>query len=550
MLVVVVVMPVDFPLSSDPISDEDFTAMLHPNPEENKRSQMPQMQSAGNAATPVFEWLAGRHTSGSVGEKDTLDRLAEGSSKAANLFFGGTGSLLDKISKGEKVTAGDAAWSTLEMPGIGTAGAALATHGMKRIPALFHGSPNTDYINDILENGFTEGRSAELRMSGTSLSRDPVMSYQNFADEKLSGMIKVQPNVDPKKIKNLKPSEYIQGKEYLEDTDIVYNKPNEFFFESETLARRMGDQLPDVQARKLTDKEAYGLYEQAKLTDEVFTDIRNLSDNLMGKYQPQRAKQVQKVLGKLDAMKGNKAKYNEASHVLLRSSGITRVLQNIKMSGRDRFNLEKRVESYKTMKETLDDDYRIYGHSFKQNQPDKPDKAQLDQFDKLYAAVQGERRAIIDDITKRAGSTRSSAKKGKSRFERGDIAKAFGEEGTTTMKQLPTRQKDYGTEENILGDIIGDYDEVKQGIKSTGELTQKELFNIVKKTKAASKSNKLDDFLALDEWNKPLLVPPDNVIKILNKHGAKIDINKPIDLELINKYIEVVKKAVKPKIFD
>ena len=86
--------------------------------------------------------------------------------------------------------------------------------------------------------------------------------------------------------------------------------------------------------------------------------------------------------------------------------------------------------------------------------------------------------------------------------------------------------------------------------ESTVELTQKELFNIAKQTKNTSKPNKTMDFLTLEEWNQPLLVPNDDVIKVLNKYGAKIDVNKPIDLELINKYIETLKKSIKPKIFD
>ena len=63
-----------------------------------------------------------------------------------------------------------------------------------------------------MREGFVKGGSAELKLKGTSLSRDPLVSLNpEFASGDPEKMLVVKPNIDPKNIRNLKPSEYVQG---------------------------------------------------------------------------------------------------------------------------------------------------------------------------------------------------------------------------------------------------------------------------------------------------------------------------------------------------
>lgn len=144
-------------------------------------------------------------------------------------------------------------------------GAVLAAKGMKRIPALFHGTPAENF-QDILKHGFISGGSAELNIPGTSLARDPRVSIgfatkeggplpgtvttpeqmEEFADYLGRSMFQTKLNVPPSEVANLRPSEYITGK--VPDAP-AYNKPNSRFGERETFLPRTQEYAIEAELR-------------------------------------------------------------------------------------------------------------------------------------------------------------------------------------------------------------------------------------------------------------------------------------------------------------
>lgn len=113
-----------------------------------------------------------------------------------------------------------------------------ALRGIKRLPPLWHGTGSNP--QNILKEGFTEGRSAELNIPGTSASEDPLVAF-GFAnvyrnkDDPTKRILKVKPQFGPEEVANLPPSAYFAG-------DVpeapAYRKPNLFFQEAETFSPR------------------------------------------------------------------------------------------------------------------------------------------------------------------------------------------------------------------------------------------------------------------------------------------------------------------------
>lgn len=130
----------------------------------------------------------------------------------------------------------------------------MAAKGMKRIPPLWHGTPANNF-EQILADGLLHGKSAELQLPGSSLSRDPIVStdfarldpytisenfpHRTYSDILKETMLQAKLNVPKEEIVNLRPSQYISG--HVPET-VAYNKPNKFFGEKETFVRRKSNE--------------------------------------------------------------------------------------------------------------------------------------------------------------------------------------------------------------------------------------------------------------------------------------------------------------------
>lgn len=147
----------------------------------------------------------------------------------------------------EKLTWDNLKWSALGavpfVPG--------SIRGLQRIPPLYHGAKVTEDAQQILDQGFRRGQSAELKTPGTSLSRDPAVSLGGFALHSPMGMLEVTPRVDPGSVYNMRPSEYVTG--HVPD-EMLFNKPNAgMFMEAETFLRRQpvgADELAALEAER------------------------------------------------------------------------------------------------------------------------------------------------------------------------------------------------------------------------------------------------------------------------------------------------------------
>lgn len=154
-----------------------------------------------------------------------------------------TGQYADHILRGTELFPGGKAI------GMGVIG---ALQGVKRIPKLFHGTQgDTDHFMDIIEDGFTKGQSSELNLPGTSASSDPAVSTKGFGGGNPGNVFIAEPQVTPSEVYNLSPWAYLTGKvpEAPEPGKTIYNKPNLFFNEAETFARR---DKPWTQEEELT----------------------------------------------------------------------------------------------------------------------------------------------------------------------------------------------------------------------------------------------------------------------------------------------------------
>lgn len=145
------------------------------------------------------------------------------------------------------------------LEGAGLAGITKFPEGFK-FPPLWHGvktqqlkdakgrvmgGEESDAVYNILKDGFTRGSSAELKLPGTSVSYDPLVSAQLFSPtswvhgkNKLHDyLLRVEPKVPPKGL--LSPSEYVAG--VTPGGGEIYLKPQHFFGEAELFGERAVD---------------------------------------------------------------------------------------------------------------------------------------------------------------------------------------------------------------------------------------------------------------------------------------------------------------------
>lgn len=153
-----------------------------------------------------------------------------------------------------------------------------ALRGMKRLPKFYHGTRSAYNVQEILDEGFARGKSAELNIPGTSVSRDPTVSLNMFADGEPRAVLIAEPlpDVTPADVANLKPSAYLLGQ--VPEAKL-YNKPNLFFNEAETFFPR---RLPKSQ-RELKEK-----------LDKMLLEKRKDA----GKIDPERFKRLYKTIEK------------------------------------------------------------------------------------------------------------------------------------------------------------------------------------------------------------------------------------------------------------
>jgi len=143
-----------------------------------------------------------------------------------------------------------------------TKAAGLAMRGMKRarMGDLYHGTGNQQSKAAIKSRGFQQGESAELEVPGTSLSRDPLMSIENFGMNQNKNVLKVDVMDNPKEMYNLSPADYFSGKvprDPVSGQPIgMYGKPNLPFNEAEIYATRgrEGKNIPDVHAPRVASQ--------------------------------------------------------------------------------------------------------------------------------------------------------------------------------------------------------------------------------------------------------------------------------------------------------
>jgi hypothetical protein len=168
--------------------------------------------------------------------------------------------------------------------------AALATKGMRpaRMRNLYHGAKEGEWAKDeILRKGFTEGASSELKIPGTSLSRDPLVSSELFGNRDISNVLKVSIMEDAANIRNLRPSEYFTGK--TPDSGF-YGKPQATMRESELYALRgerehvlKGSSLNKLKEQILTEqKRLRGIGTKLKETIAKRQDMVNAAEG--GEY--------------------------------------------------------------------------------------------------------------------------------------------------------------------------------------------------------------------------------------------------------------------------
>ena len=282
-------------------------------------------------------------------------------------------------------------------------GAVGAIRGMKRLPWYTHGTESLANKASIEKVGFTRGGSSELELEGTSLSRDPLVALNpQFANYDPEKVLVVKPNIDPKDIRNLRPSEYIQGRSYLGDSLEVYNKPNEFFNEAETFMRRDPLQLPDASVRDLTPEEVLNVSADIKALEQFKSKRDSVLSPFLTDRPPLESKDMRELLGGLRNLQGNRGTWNNQADRLLQSLEDYKVQSTTKAPFIFGFKkLDEKVSSYVLKKRALDFVYQDLTGRLKDGV--KVEEEALRYFDELTKEVQKLRRDTIDSLEQTYG---------------------------------------------------------------------------------------------------------------------------------------------------
>ena len=146
-----------------------------------------------------------------------------------------------------------------------------AIRGMKpgRLIDLYHGTRTDQSRKSILREGFTKGQSDELHIPGTSISRDPLISSETFADRNINNVLKVELDLEHSQIRNLRPSEYATG---VIPEEAIYGKPQSTFNESEIFARRplSSHPIPEKEIRRMRGQAREITKKMSKAQDDIY----------------------------------------------------------------------------------------------------------------------------------------------------------------------------------------------------------------------------------------------------------------------------------------
>lgn len=296
----------------------------------------------------------------------------------------------DRILSGKGGITEDDMMSALDSISFGGAG---AIRGIKRFGTLYHGTGDVAKKEQILQRGFSRGASAELGLEGTSLSRDPMVSFRGFAGQDPNNMLVVKPDVPLEEVRNLRPSEYIQGEKFLGDTTEVYNKPNEFFMEAETFLKRGEFGGPPVDMRNITPKEELDLLIDAKRVDNLSELRRTLEDDIRtGSSKDVLALKYKNILGSLRSLRGNRGTWSQYADLILRDPSSTSLVKG---------DLLRKMTEHTKNRDQLYKDYLVLSDQIKGGK-EIPKKV-LDTFDEHTKAVQKSRESVISDLEQQFG---------------------------------------------------------------------------------------------------------------------------------------------------
>lgn len=169
---------------------------------------------------------------------------------------GGLGGYLENIGMGAKNTyfdylgAGDVVPTPTAHALPALAGALKGVKPGKWLKGFYHGAKygNPD---KIIREGFTEGQSAEIGLSGSSLAEDPLVSLKLFSspsggDEQMENVLRVFPKTKAEDVYNLPPDVYHSGVVPPGEQPVFYGKPNRAYKEAETFATRRQREDPEL----------------------------------------------------------------------------------------------------------------------------------------------------------------------------------------------------------------------------------------------------------------------------------------------------------------
>ena len=137
---------------------------------------------------------------------------------------------------------------------------------------LWHGTRDPASARGIELGGFQQGGSAELRIPGTSMATDPMMSYRMFGGQDPLRMLRSRADVDPSTVRNLSPGEYsASGMEGIDPSTFrATSKPQSYYQETELFfPQQSGGQASLTDIRGLTPQERAALQRRQVSREEL-----------------------------------------------------------------------------------------------------------------------------------------------------------------------------------------------------------------------------------------------------------------------------------------
>jgi len=337
-----------------------------------------------------------------------------------------------------------------------------AIKGIKKLPLLFHGSHPSN-IPEILGKGFQRGHSAEVNTAGTSLSEDPLVSYQGFGYKDPLAIIGADPLVDLSMVVNVRPSEYALHSNLTTDPTLI-RKPNLFYNENETLAIRNKEGVTNVKPRELKPHEEkhlinsianYEAHQNSK--EELLTmfenmsNMRNAGERPLGRKLKSIKNTIANYISDIQDLKSNRGTYERTigynlSKISEATFNLSRVAETNKefvqlseITKRAEDLLEKRVEAFNMYNELQSNrSFHLHGSESarstgERNFIERNLQRERDNLDKFVRSYFKERDTFMDDLQKLFPQTTARPDKKKAQAEAETIVKATR---TPTMLKL------------------------------------------------------------------------------------------------------------------